>query len=148
MKAWLNELIHEKVELQVAPLIDVVFLLLIYFMVSASLRRTEADLSLTLPGTVGQAEVMQIPDEQVVEVRADGSLYFNGRTYLTRADLRELEFVLTRYREASQQLGTPPSITIAADDDALHGRVTDVLNAAAGAGIHQIVFAADGLAQP
>ena len=46
MKAWVNELINEKNELQIAPLIDVVFLLLIYFMVSARLKRPEADLTL------------------------------------------------------------------------------------------------------
>ena len=37
MKAWVDELMREKVGLQIAPLIDVVFLLLIYFMVSAQL---------------------------------------------------------------------------------------------------------------
>ena len=33
----LDEMINKKAELQIAPLIDVVFLLLIYFMVTASL---------------------------------------------------------------------------------------------------------------
>ena len=42
MKNWVSELKGEKVELQIAPLIDVVFLLLIYFMVSAQLQRPEA----------------------------------------------------------------------------------------------------------
>ena len=38
-----------KMELQIAPLIDVVFLLLIYFMVTASLIKKEADISFILP---------------------------------------------------------------------------------------------------
>ncbi len=41
-----------KLELQIAPLIDVVFLLLIYFMVTASLIKKEADLSFMLPTVV------------------------------------------------------------------------------------------------
>ena len=40
----------------IAPMIDVVFLLLIYFMVSATLQRQEADISFGLPGTVEQAD--------------------------------------------------------------------------------------------
>ena len=43
---------EEKVELQIAPLIDVVFLLLIYFMVTSSLKKSEADLGITLPGSI------------------------------------------------------------------------------------------------
>ena len=33
MKAWVDELINEKFRLQLVPLIDCVFVLLIYFMV-------------------------------------------------------------------------------------------------------------------
>ncbi|WP_372798464.1 ExbD/TolR family protein, partial [Pontiella sp.] len=54
----MDELINEKTELQIAPLIDVVFLLLIYFMVSAQLKRTEADLDLALPGSVAVSTQM------------------------------------------------------------------------------------------
>ena len=67
MKAWLDELLNEKVGLQIAPLIDVVFLLLIYFMVSSSLKRSEADLGLSLPGQVKQTESVAMPDEQIIE---------------------------------------------------------------------------------
>ena len=41
----LDDMMNKKAELQIAPLIDVVFLLLIYFMVTASLIKKEADLS-------------------------------------------------------------------------------------------------------
>ena len=41
-----------KLELQIAPLIDVVFLLLIYFMVTASLIKKEGDISFLLPANI------------------------------------------------------------------------------------------------
>ena len=41
----LDEMINKKAELQIAPLIDVVFLLLIYFMVTASLIKKEAEIA-------------------------------------------------------------------------------------------------------
>jgi len=142
MKAWLDELINEKVELQIAPLIDVVFLLLIYFMVSSSLKRSEADLSLTLPGQVAQAQELKMPDEQIIEILANGSIVLNERNYSdpSKADLAALELTLTRYREASQLANTTAMITIAAEDESVHERVIDVLNACAGAGITSVTF--------
>jgi biopolymer transport protein ExbD len=143
MKAWLDELINEKVGLQIAPLIDCVFLLLIYFMVSSSLKRSEADLGLSLPGQVKQSEAISMPDEQVIEVRADGVIVFNEQQYTdpSRTDLAELEQTLLRYREASLLVDSQPQITIAVDKDSVHGRVVDVLNACAGAGIRNVTFA-------
>ena len=121
MKAWLDELINEKVGLQIAPLIDCVFLLLIYFMVSSSLRKSEADLSLALPGAVAQAQALAIPDEQIIEVHSDGAIVLNGRAYTdpSKADLKDLEYTLLRYQETSRLANVPPAITIAADDDCL-----------------------------
>lgn len=142
MKAWMDELINEKVGLQIAPLIDCVFLLLIYFMVSSSLVRSEADLGLSLPGQVKQSEALSMPDEQIIEVRADGVILFNDQPYGRSPEERSaLEQILVRYREASQLIDVQPQITIAADREAFHERVVDVLNACAGAGIKNVTFA-------
>jgi biopolymer transport protein ExbD len=142
MKVWIDELINEKVKLQLVPLIDCVFVLLIYFMVCCTLVRSEADLSLALPGAVAQSQAVDIPDEQVIEVHADGTIVLNGRSYTdpSKADLNDLGRTLVRYREASRLTGALPAITIAADDEALHERVVDALNACAGAGIKTITF--------
>lgn len=142
MKAWLEELINEKADLQIAPLIDVVFLLLIYFMVSSSLKRSEADLSMSLPSAVEQAKELKMPDEQIIEVLANGHIVLNERQYTdpNKADLADLENTLTRYREASALMNTPAMITIAAEDDSRHERVIDVMNACAGAGVTNVTF--------
>jgi len=142
MKAWVDELINEKNELQIAPLIDVVFLLLIYFMVSARLKRPEADLTLALPGAVSASQQMEMPDDQIIEVKADGSIVLNNKIYSAsdKSDLAGLEYTLLRYRQASALSKTKAIITIAADDNAVHERVIDVLNACAGAGIKNVTF--------
>ncbi len=142
MKAWIDELINEKSELQIAPLIDVVFLLLIYFMVSARLKRPEADLSLALPGSVAQVTQMEMPDEQIIEVLANGSIVLNNKAYVSpeKSDLAGLEYTLLRYSQAAKLSKTKAMITIAAEDDAVHERVVDVLNACAGAGIKNVTF--------
>jgi biopolymer transport protein ExbD len=142
MKAWMDELINEKADLQIAPLIDVVFLLLIYFMVSSTLKRTEADLSLALPGAVSQSTELEMPDEQIVEVHEDGAIVLNNKIYNAqdKTDLEGLEYTLLRYNQAATLSKTKAMITIAADDDSVHERVVDVLNACAGAGIKNVTF--------
>ena len=71
MNPMLKDLMEERTELPIAPLIDVVFLLLIYFMVVASLRPQEADLGITLPGTILQSKAVNMPDEQIIDVHPD-----------------------------------------------------------------------------
>ena len=142
MKAWVDELMNEKAGLQIAPLIDVVFLLLIYFMVVSSLKRSEADLQMTLPSAIPQAQALEMPDEQVVEVLPGGQIILNGKIYNdpNKEDLADLEHTLRRFREFSAVVGTPAMITIAADENSRHERVIDVLNACAGAGIKSVTF--------
>ncbi|MDH3345594.1 MAG: biopolymer transporter ExbD [Kiritimatiellaceae bacterium] len=142
MKAWLDDLLNESTELQIAPLIDVVFLLLIYFMVSSSLKRSEADLSMSLPSSESQPQELKMPDEQIIEVLSNGRIVLNESQYsdASKADLAELEAKLIRYREASALMNVPAMITIAAEDDSRHERVIDVLNACAGAKITSVTF--------
>jgi biopolymer transport protein ExbD len=142
MRAWVDELINEKTDLQIAPLIDVVFLLLIYFMVSARLKRPEADLNLALPGAVSVSTQLEMPDEQIIEVKSDGAIVLNNKVYAARdkSDLAGLEYTLLRYSQAAALSKTKAMITIAAEDDAVHERVVDVLNACAGANIKNVTF--------
>jgi biopolymer transport protein ExbD len=142
MKAWVDELMNEKVELQIAPLIDVVFLLLVYFMVVSSMKRSEADLSMSLPSAVPQAQAMEMPDEQVIEVLPGGQIILNEKIYNdpNKEDLAELEHTLLRFREFSAVMNVPAMITVVADGNSRHERVVDVLNACAGAGITSVTF--------
>ena len=142
MKSAIQELVDEPVGLQIAPLIDVVFLLLIYFMVTSSLKKQEADLGIQLPGSVAQSKAVAIPDEQIIEVTASGSILLNGQEFKadTGHDIPELYAILTRYKLASDASQSKALVTIQADDDAVHARVIDVMNACAGAGIKHITF--------
>ncbi len=133
---------EERVELQIAPLIDVVFLLLIYFMVTSSLKQPEADLGITLPGTIAQSEAVIMPDEQIIEVMANGGVILNGMNYATgpSREIPGLVATLIRYRMAAETSGNKALITIQGEDDAVHERIIDVMNACAGAGIRHVSF--------
>ncbi len=132
--------------MQIAPMIDIVFLMLIYFMVSATLEKQEADVAFRLPGTVQQASPLDMPDEQFIEIDASGRVIVNEYEYDSpeAARLAELTAMLARFREASEAARVEAAVTLAPDDDAPHQSVVRVLDACSAAGIEAIRFALEG----
>lgn len=129
-------------ELDVAPLIDMVFLLLVYFMVTASLVKSEGDLGIQLPGRVQQTESVEMNDEQIVEVTNTDAVMLNGTRFGTPDSnaLPELVATLTRYKESCDALSSKALVTIAAADESRHQRLIDVMDACAAAGIKNVTF--------
>lgn len=146
MRHVLKELLDEHLGMQIAPMIDCVFLLLIYFLVTSSLRPEEADLGITLPGVLSQATTLEMPDEQIVEIDAAGRIVLNNTVYGVEAgnEMPELVATLVRYRKAAAAARTKALITIQADDESLHQRAVDVMNACAAAGIKHVSFGVGG----
>lgn len=136
----------EEPEINIASLIDLVFLLLVYFMVAASLQKSEADLSIRLPGMVAQKQSVEMPDEQIIEVKDSGHVILNDQQYDSpdSMDLPNLVSMLTRYRLSCESAKIPAMITIMADDDTRHQRVIDVMNACANAQIKNVTFNTGG----
>jgi len=134
---------QEAPELQIAPLIDMTFLLLIYFICTCSLITPEADLGIRLPGINVAAQSVDMPDEQVIEVRANGRVFLNSREFDTPGSqtLPELLGMLLRYKAASDASKNEAMVTILAEDDTPHQRVIDVMNACAAARIKNVSFA-------
>ncbi|MBN1865641.1 MAG: biopolymer transporter ExbD [Victivallales bacterium] len=130
-------------ELDVTSLIDLVFLLLVFFMVTCSLVKSEGDLGIQLPGMLASAESVDMPDEQIVEIKENGRVYLNDREFdsFDSVDLPMLVATLQRYKAASDASKNKALITINAEDNSRHQRVIDVMNACAAAGISDITFA-------
>lgn len=130
-------------EFQIAPMIDCVFLLLIYFIMTSTLKRQEADISFQLPGTVEQTEPMEIPDEQFIEIRQDGNVVVNDYPYGNISDPRllALEAMLKRYREASEANKAVAQVTVQPSDTTPHLGVVKVMDACSRAKIDSVNFA-------
>ncbi len=148
MKIHFTQLIEsnsEGEEMQMAPLIDVVFLLLIFFMVTSSLQKFETDLGIRLPGRVQQSEQLSMPDEQIVEILPDGRVMLNNQFYddPSSREMPQLTAVLTKFRQASDLAKARALLTVQASGVSQHQKLMDVLNAAAGA---DIAFVSIGLA--
>ncbi|MEI7773302.1 MAG: biopolymer transporter ExbD [Verrucomicrobiota bacterium] len=134
---------HPKVELQIAPLIDVCFLLLFFYILTSKPVVPEKDLSVSLPGTAQQDVPLIIPDEQRIEILESGQIILNQEPLDTVAsrDLPKLHVILRRLVLSAAANKTVALITIDADDRAKHQRLVDVLNACSKAGVGSVTFA-------
>lgn len=137
---------YDVTEMQMGPLIDIVFLLLVFFMVTAKPIKPESDISMSLPGTVSQEEALVLPDEVQIHITANGALLLNQMSVATPddADLAELLNILVRLRLSAESMKTDPLVTIVPDPDCRHQRIVDVLNTAAKAKISGVTFAPVG----
>jgi biopolymer transport protein ExbD len=131
------------VEMQMGPMIDMVFLLLVFFMVSAKPIKQESDVNISLPGTVAQEEVIDIPDEQCIKIQPDGTVVLNDQPLETPQNqvLNQLTATLTRFKESADANKSEALVTIDPDDQANHQRIVAVLNACAAAKITGVTFA-------
>jgi len=130
-----------KVELQIAPLIDVVFLLLIYFMVTASLIKKEADISFVLPANVPQDEMADIPVEVIIEIDSDGTVILEGMLF-SSADtvLQDLAGQIRVLKQVAASQNSPFFVNLLPHRNATHNRVVDVMDACAAADVSSLTF--------
>ena len=136
----------QTVEMQMGPMIDMVFLLLVFFMVSAKPVKKESDINIGLPGTVAQEEALEIPDEQRIQIQPNGQVVLNDQPMDSpaSAEMPALLSTLKRFKESADSNKTEALITIDADDAANHERIVQVLNACAQAKITGVTFADAG----
>ena len=135
-----------KAEVDMTPMIDCVFLLLVFFMVSTTFNKQEADISFALPGTAEQSDSVEIPDEQIIQITEAGNVFLNDLEYdaPTDADMPELVKTLILFRQTAEANRVPAMITIAPEDNVKQQRVVDVLNACTAAKIANVTFAVGG----
>ena len=136
----------QTVEMQMGPMIDMVFLLLVFFMVSAKPIKQESDINIGLPGTVAQEEALEIPDEQRIQIQPNGQVVLNDQPMDSpaSAEMPALVSTLKRFKESADSNKSEALITIDADDAANHERIVQVLNACAQAKITGVTFADAG----
>ncbi|MFO0820800.1 MAG: biopolymer transporter ExbD [Pirellulales bacterium] len=124
------------VGINMTPLIDVVFQLLIFFLVSSHLARQEAQMALPLPTAASGAE-SRAEDERpriTLNVLADGALVLVGR----RIQPTQLE---ERLRGVVAEEGAEVELRVRADRDVPYRHVEPVLVASSRAGLANVTFA-------
>ena len=123
----------ERPVIQMAPLIDIVFLLLIFFMSASIFYQLEAEINITVPAANESTESKRSPGEIIVNIRADGTIVVNQR----QLSDKQLKDMLVRIAELYK--GQP--VIIRADRDTYHKHVIRVLDLCASANIWNVSFA-------
>ena len=127
---------------QIAPMIDVVFVIMLFFMVMAGAVKVESELNTQLPGSAETSNVTDFVDEQIISIAENGEISLND-TPLDDAKsmtLPQLTGTLMRLKQASDASKSLLTVTIASEPLAKYGRAIDVLNALAAAKIDNVTF--------
>lgn len=126
----------EDVPMQTTSLIDIVFLLLIFFIVSSQYKNMEVETEVTLP-IADSASVVQTEgvDEITLNVTGKGNIKVGGEVFsmeqLTKALQNEIDADPSRERR----------VIIRGDKKALFGRTMRLMAACAEAGLWNVSFA-------
>ena len=125
-------------EMPIAPMIDCVFLMLVYFMTTSSLERSEADLSFPsgIPGL--PSDPLPAVDEQTVVILADGKVNWNGTVFSLLGETDEyagFQTRLRRFRETCTLAGSDPAMRILPEEEAPHQALVRVIDAVTQSGI-------------
>jgi biopolymer transport protein ExbD len=128
---------------QIAPMIDVVFVIMLFFMVMAGAVKVEHELKTTLPGNAETSTATEIPDEITIGVSENGQITINEDPVGTPQDktLDGLFNEMTKLKQAAIQSGSKLLITVQAEEAARYERVINVLDVLARADINNVTFA-------
>ena len=74
----------EKPQVQLTSMMDCIFLMLIFFLVSSQLKKIEKEIPLELPVADATQDVKATPDLVTVSVDAKGDLYVNSKEILDK----------------------------------------------------------------
>ena len=132
----------ENVGFQIAPMIDVVFVIMLFFMVMAGAVKIENELNTQLPGTAATSTSTDFVDEQIITISDIGEVSLNDEPFDTpqSKELPELRGTLMRLKQNADAAKTPAIVTIVSDEQAKYSRTVDVLDALAVAKIDNVTF--------
>ncbi|MFA6288049.1 MAG: biopolymer transporter ExbD [Opitutaceae bacterium] len=130
---------------QIAPMIDVVFVVLVFFMSLTAAIKVEAELNTKLPGSATTSAAVDFPDEQTIGIDAAGQVLLNDAPFdgPDDSELPSLTDTLKRLKENAVNARTTLLVTISSDPKAPYFRTIDVLNVLAAAAIDNVTFTVD-----
>ena len=128
----------EDPKLDISSLIDVCFLLLIYFIVATSLIQ-ERKLDMSMPGQAMGENASQI-EPALIRIIKDGTIYWGkDNSLMIDNDMTLVQQLEAKKQEASA-VGTKPVVQLWVEGDVPHQRVIDVMNALTEAGITTVAL--------
>ncbi len=122
----------EDIRLGIAPLIDIVFLLLIFFMVTSHFD-VASGVQIRLPQS-SRRILEQAEDKVTLVLDKSGKVYFKGREIDSQTLRETLQDIVARQGVVR--------LVLQADKDVRHGQVVELMDVAKTAGVQSIIIAA------
>jgi biopolymer transport protein ExbD len=123
---------EEQAEVSMSPLIDCVFLLLIFFLVSTMMKKTNKDIDIELPDSESAEKMLPTNDQVVVGITRDGDFFYEGQ----EENIMEIHTSLR-----SLSLDNPDyQVRIDTDRDAPLFRVVEIVDLCQFSGLNNIVL--------
>lgn len=125
---------------QIAPMIDVVFVIMLFFMVMVGTVKVERELITKLPHG---GKLVKFPVEEItIGILEDGTVTMNEEAFDSPRDksLPTLTKTLRRLAASSSQQEQSVLVTIQAEEQASYERIIDVLNSLHLAQIQNVTF--------
>jgi biopolymer transport protein ExbD len=124
--------------LQIAPMLDVMFVLLLFFMVSAGVQVKEAEIGVQVPGEGKPANPGTQQTPVTLKILSDGTVKFNDQV-LDPRESKEMPQLRQRMIDLVTAFGEQPVI-ISPEKDVVHQRLMDVLNICSAAKVKNLSF--------
>jgi len=121
--------------MQLAPMIDVVFLLLIFFIVSWNFARFETDETVVVPEAETSEETQRVPGEIIINVTGEGLIKVSSETITTEELRIQLSTLAARFPDQPVILRGHKSVPFK--------HIMSVLDTCQQAGIWNVAFAAE-----
>ncbi len=117
------------VSIELTPIIDMVFLLLIFFLVATTFQQTEREMQIALPVASAAGPISTSIREIIVNVDEQGQIFVSGRI-VTEDQLREIV-------EGAVEVNPDQKVTLRGDRRAVYNDIVRVLDVCKGAGIQE-----------
>lgn len=121
---------------QIAPMVDVVFVLMLFFMAIVGAQVVTKELNAFLPSPPhGKAD----PGAVIVEIGADGSVSFNSEPIGLPGD-SQLDGLRDKFRLILREFGDKDPVMLRPESSVRQERVIEVLSAIQSAGVGKVTF--------
>ena len=112
---------------EMTPLIDIMFTLIIFFLATATFQEEERDIAINVPWNTSGTTLSSEPKVIVINVKKDGSYKMGDK-------VMKLDQIRIKLREEVQK-DAGQKVLVRGDGDALHKHVAAAVAAAKGAGV-------------
>jgi biopolymer transport protein ExbD len=115
--------------LELTPLIDMVFLLLIFFLVATTFHQEEREIQIALPAAASAGPISTMLREVIVNVDEQGQILVGGR----RMSVEDLRTLITEAVEVNPE----QKVTVRGDRRTAYDNVVKVLDVCKGSGVQE-----------